>query len=153
MTAPVDGALVAALQAALAAEHAAVWACGRSAGELSGDARDTALAELDDHRRQRDGLRRRLSGLGVEPLEAAAAYLEPRAVTNPRRARGLLAHVDNGLCAAYADLAAASPPGDRQDAVAGAVRSALRAIAWGSDPEAFPGSDGTTPLSAEGDQP
>jgi hypothetical protein len=152
MTARVDGALVAALQATLAGEHAAVWACGRAAAELTGGARDAALSELDDHRLQRDGLRRRLADLGVAPVEAAAAYVEPLAVTGRRTARRLLAHVGNGLCAAYADLAAASPPGGRQAAVTAAVRSARRADAWGSGPQPFPGSGAADPLGSEGDQ-
>ena len=48
--------LVDALQAALAGEHAAVWASGRAAGELSGSRR-RAPAELDAHRGARDALR------------------------------------------------------------------------------------------------
>ncbi len=153
MTASADTALVAALQAALAGEHAAVWACGRAAAVLAGDARDRALGQLDDHRRQRDALRVRLVALGADPVEAATAYVEPVPVVGRGTARALLAHVGAGLCAVYADLAAASAQGARQEAVSAAARSARRAVGWGADAQAFPGSaDSAQALPTERDE-
>lgn len=134
-----DDPHVSALQAALAGEHAAVWACGRAAGELTGSDRTRALDELDGHRRARDGLRAQVVALGGRPVEAAPAYAEPFEVTGRRAARRLLAHVGTALCATYAELAAASPQGARSAAVKAAAASARRAIAWGAEPEAFPG--------------
>ncbi len=72
-----DSPYLDALQAALAGEHAAVWASGRSAGELGGRRRDAARRELDAHRQARDELRRRVTALGAVPVEAAVAYVEP----------------------------------------------------------------------------
>ena len=72
-----DSPYLDALQAAVAGEHAAVWASGRAAGELGGRRRDAARRELDAHRRARDELRRQVTALGAEPVEAAVAYVEP----------------------------------------------------------------------------
>lgn len=149
-----DATLVVALQAALAGEHAALWACGRAAGELTGSQRSRALAELDAHRRARDVLRGLLVGQGAEPVAAAPAYIEPEPVTGRRAARALLAHVGDSLCAVYADLAAASSGRPRRDAVSAAGTSARRAVQWGGPARAFPGSAGQPDaLATEGDQP
>jgi hypothetical protein len=131
---------VAGLQAALAGEHAAIWAHGRAAGELRGRARTWALQALDDHRRARDDLRGKLVTLGAAPVEAAPAYVEPEPVGDDAGARRLLAHVERALVATYADLAAATPPAARQPAAQAAAAAATRALGWGAAPEAFPGS-------------
>lgn len=128
-----------ALQAALAGEHAAVWACGRAAAELSGPARTAALQELDTHRAARDDLVRTVVSLGAQPVQAAAAYAEPFPVQDARSARRLLAHVDSALAATYADLAAASPVASRREPAIASSTSAVRAIGWGADASAFPG--------------
>ncbi|MGB8020171.1 MAG: DUF4439 domain-containing protein [Candidatus Nanopelagicales bacterium] len=135
-----DDPHVSALQAALAGEHAAVWGCGRAAGELTGSDRTHALDELDDHRRARDDLRAQVVALGGKPVEAAPAYAEPFEVTGRKAARQLLAQVGVAVCATYADLAAASPQGARRAVAKAASASAGRAIAWGAEPEAFPGA-------------
>lgn len=129
-----------ALQAAVAGEHAAVWASGRAAGELSGGRRRQALEELDVHRRERDELSQQVSALGSQPVDAAAAYIEPFPVDNPRAARRLMADVNEALAATYADVAAASPPAARRAPVARSVAAAVRAIEWGAEPKAFPGA-------------
>ena len=134
-----DSPFLTALQAALAGEHAAVWACGRAAGELSGRRRDAARRELDAHRRTRDELRQQVGAIGADPVEAAAAYVEPFAVEGASGGRRLLAHVNSALGATYADLAAATPPAARREAVTRSTAAAVRALDWGAQPEAFPG--------------
>ena len=135
-----DSAFADALQAAVAGEHAAVWASGRAAGELGGGRRQQALKELDVHRRERDDLSQQVSALGLQPVEAAAAYIEPFPVDSPRAGRRLMAAVNEALAATYADVAAASPPAARRAAVARSASAAVRAIEWGAEPEAFPGT-------------
>ncbi len=129
-----------ALQAAVAGEHAAVWASGRAAGELGGARRAQAQQELDAHRGERDELRLRIVALGAEPVDAAAAYVEPFGVDDPAGGRRLMAHVNAALAATYADLAAASEPAARRDAVARSSEAAVRAVGWGADAQAFPGT-------------
>ena len=130
---------LAALQAAVAGEHAAVWASGRAAGELRGKRRDAARRELDEHRALRDELRRQVRALGGEPVEAAVAYIEPFPVEGASGGRRLMAHVNSALAATYADLAAAGQPGARRMAIDRSAAAALRAIEWGAEPQAFPG--------------
>ncbi len=134
-----DPALIEALQAAVAGEHAAVWASGRAAAVLAGATRASAQGELDQHRQARDALRQRLTALGQTPVPAAPAYLEPFPVTAARGGRRLMAHVNAGLAAVYADLAAASPAGARRSAATQSWRAAARAVQWGGAPQAFPG--------------
>jgi hypothetical protein len=134
-----DSPYLDALQAAVAGEHAAVWASGRAAGELSGRRRDAARRELDAHRRIRDELRRQVTALGAVPVEAAVAYVEPFPVEGASGGRRLMAHVNMALAATYADVAAASDPAARREAVEKSSAAAVRAIEWGAEPEAFPG--------------
>lgn len=138
--APVSPDHLAALQAALAGEHAAVWASGRAAAELSGEQRRAALDELDAHRVARDALRAQVVAAGSSPVAPAPAYREPIPVRGAGSARRLLAEVDAALAASYADLAAASPAGSRTPASDAAVSAARRAVAWGGRPQAFPGA-------------
>ena len=137
MTADPD--LVAALQAALAGEHAAVWASGRAAGELGSRERTVALRQLDDHRAARDVIRQQLVALGAVPADAAPAYVEPFPVEGRAGGRRLLAHVATALTATDADLAAALPTAGRRAAARAAAASAVQALDWGAEPEAFPG--------------
>ena len=137
MTADPD--LLAALQGALAGEHAAVWAAGRAAGELGGRERTTALHQLDAHREARERLRQQLVSLDATPADAAPAYVEPFPVEGRADGRRLLAHVDTALTATYADVAAAEQPAGRRASARGAVASAVQALAWGAQPESFPG--------------
>jgi hypothetical protein len=134
-----DSPYLDALQAAVAGEHAAVWASGRAAGELAGRRRDAARRELDAHRRARDELRRQVRALGAIPLEAAVAYVEPFPVQGSSGGRRLMAHVNTALAATYADVGAASEPAARREAVQRSSEAAVRAVEWGADPEAFPG--------------
>ncbi|HSO04278.1 MAG TPA: DUF4439 domain-containing protein, partial [Candidatus Limnocylindrales bacterium] len=99
-----------------------------------------ARKELDLHRRARDELRRQVRSLGAEPVEAAAAYVEPFPIEGASGGRQLMAHINTALAATYADVAAASGPAARGDAVARSSAAALRALDWGAEPEAFPGA-------------
>ena len=49
-----------------------------------------------------------------------------------------MAAVDTALVATYADAAAASAGDDRRWAARTAADCAVRAVAWGSEPQAFP---------------
>jgi len=135
-----DAPYLQALQAAVAGEHAAVWASGRAAGELGGTRRAQAQQELDAHRRARDELRSRVVALGAEPVDAALAYVEPFPVDDPAGGRRLMAHVNAALAATYADVAAASEPAARREAAAWSSEAAVRAVGWGAEAQAFPGT-------------
>lgn len=135
-----EPALLEALQAAVAGQHAAVWASGRAAAVLSGESRAAVEQELAEHRAARDDVRTRIVALGGIPVAAAAAYVEPFPVTGPRGGRRLMAHVNTAIAATYADLAAASEPEQRRGAAAQSWRAAERAVSWGAEPQPFPGA-------------
>ena len=58
----------------------------------------------------------------------------------PAGGRRLMAHINEALAATYADVAAASKPAARREAAALSSEAAVRAVGWGAEPEAFPGT-------------
>jgi len=129
-----------AVQAALAGEHACVYACGLAGGLLDGPDQQAAAAARDAHRRHRNELGQVVLGLGATPVAALPAYALPFPVTDPPSARALLADVENRLAAVYADLVAAGDTGGlRATGAEGLLDAAAAAVAWGAAVAAFPG--------------
>ena len=129
-----------AVQAALAGEHACVYACGLAGGLLDGPGQQAAAAARDAHRGRRDELSQVVRRLGATPVAALPAYALPFPVTDPATARALLADVENRLAAVYADLVAAgATDGLRAAGAAGVRDAAAAAVAWGANVTAFPG--------------
>ncbi|WP_432491712.1 DUF4439 domain-containing protein [Kineococcus auxinigenes] len=135
-----DAGGVAALQAVLAGEHAAVWCYGLVAGRLVDEPRARALAAAVAHRAVRDDLTGTLRARGAEPVGAQAAY--DAAAPTAEAARLLAASVEERLTAVYADLAAASRA-DRALAAAGVLRTAGAARGWGGTTVNLPGLPAT----------
>ncbi|MFF4247900.1 ferritin-like domain-containing protein [Streptomyces sp. NPDC001822] len=128
-----------AAQAALAAEHAAVYGYGALGGRLDGSRRDDAAAAVDAHRARRDALTRTVRDLGGTPVAADAAYALPFAVPDPASAMRLAAVLEERVAGVYSDLVRAARGPLRQDA-AGALReAAVRAVRWRGSGVAFPG--------------
>ncbi|MGW1811991.1 ferritin-like domain-containing protein [Streptomyces sp. NPDC002125] len=128
-----------AAQAALAAEHAAVYGYGTLGGRLEGDRRRDATAASDAHRARRDALARTVRDLGGTPVAAHPAYALPFAVHDPATALRLAAVLEDRVAAVYSDLVRAARGPLRQDA-AGALReAAVRAVRWRGTGVAFPG--------------
>lgn len=78
-----SAAAIAALQAALAAEHAAVWAYGLIAAYLPAERAEAVADAATAHRARRDATERLLSGAGIEPVAAEPAYRVPAPVDDP----------------------------------------------------------------------
>src|SRR5690606_12958633 len=74
---PVSDAAVDALNKALAAEHAAVYAYGLAAARASGTVRERITGGFNAHRAQRDRLRALVVERGGTPAEAQPAYAVP----------------------------------------------------------------------------
>ena len=133
-----------ALQAALAAEHAAVYTYGVLGGRASVLA-DTRLqaqvaAAYEVHRGRRDELVRAVLDRGGEPVAAAAAYdLTPAPVT-AAQVRRSAQQVEGATAEAYATLVAGTTGGQREWAVRGLTDAAVREVGFGAAPEAFPGA-------------
>jgi hypothetical protein len=130
---------VAALQAALAAEHAAVYGYGVAGAMLAGTAQADARADWTAHQVARDALTAMLAKLGATPVAASPAYALPFAVITPKAATKLAATLENGVTRAYLGLVAVSDPTLRAFAATAMQTSANRALAWSGTTVAFPG--------------
>ncbi|MFC8711761.1 DUF4439 domain-containing protein [Streptomyces sp. NPDC057197] len=139
-----------ALQAALAAEHAAVYGYGVVGGRVGKDRRAAARAAYDAHRARRDALVREVRDLGGQPVAAAAAYALPFPVPDAATALRFAAELEDRVAGVYADAVRAAT-GQRRREAAGALReAAVRAVGWRGGSVAFPGlaeragADGTS---------
>jgi hypothetical protein len=135
----VSATVLAAAQAALAAEHAAVYGYGAVGGRVDAARLAEARQGYDAHRARRDALVRTVTDLGGVPVAAAAAYELPFAVPDAAAAVKLAAYLEERVAGACADLVRAGTGAVRRDA-AGALRdAAVRAVRWRGGSVAFPG--------------
>ncbi|MFE1285914.1 ferritin-like domain-containing protein [Streptomyces sp. NPDC058751] len=128
-----------ALQAALGAEHAAVYGYGVVGARIGEARRSDARSAYDAHRARRDELARAVKDMGAEPEAASAAYMLPFPVTDTAAAIRFAAELEERVAAVYSDLVRAAT-GDRRRTAAGALReTAVRAVRWSGGSVAFPG--------------
>jgi hypothetical protein len=128
-----------ALQAALAAEDAAIFGYGVAGAHLSGSRKSAAEQDWTGHNKARDTLTAMISALGATPVAAQAYYRLPFKVTNATSALALAANLEDGVTRAYLGLVAVS---DRRLRTFGALAmqsSARRAAFWRGGTQAFPG--------------
>ncbi len=128
-----------ALQAALAAEDAAIYGYGVVGAALTGARQAQARTAFAAHRARRDVLAAQLRDLGVEPAPAAPAYALPTPVTDAAKAVALAAHLELGVAATNINLVAAAAGARRRDAALAVQACAVRAAGWTGAPTAFPG--------------
>ena len=120
-----------ALNAALAAEHAAVWGYGVVGAALPVDEREPAVAAGVAHRDARDALVAVLSERGVEPVGAEAGYAVPFPVLSAVDAAALAVALEDGVAAAWVRLlGAATEASLRERAVATLSATEVRAVGW-----------------------
>jgi hypothetical protein len=120
-----------ALNAALAAEHAAVWGYGVVGAALPADKRDRAAAAENAHRDARDALVALLSEAGTAPVGPEGAYELPFPVLSAADAAALAVTLEDGVAAAYVRvLADAAESGTRQLAVESLGTTEVRAVVW-----------------------
>ncbi|MGC9542545.1 ferritin-like domain-containing protein [Streptomyces sp. UG1] len=132
-------ATVTALQAALSAEHAAVYGYGVVGGRIGEKQRSEARAAYQAHRARRDTLAREVRNLGAEPVAASAAYALPFPVPDPAAAVRLAAELEDRVAGVYSDLVRAAE-GELRGTAAEALReAAVRAVRWRGESVAFPG--------------
>ncbi|MFI8933871.1 hypothetical protein C9F11_29425 [Streptomyces sp. YIM 121038] len=130
---------LAAVQAALRAEHAAVYGYGVVGGRVGDARRAEARTAYDAHRARRDELRRAVRRLDGDPEPSAAAYALPFPVPDAAAAVRLAAALEERLAGVYADLVRAAE-GDARAVAAEALReAAVRAARWRGGSVAFPG--------------
>ncbi|HEU5158822.1 MAG TPA: ferritin-like domain-containing protein [Streptosporangiaceae bacterium] len=136
---------VAALQAALAAEHATVYGYGVAGARLRGDAQATAHLLWQSHRAKRDRLADLIIARRAEPVAAAPAYRLPIQVTSSRTAGLLAAAMEDRLAAAYLALVGVDEAKLRTLGAQSMQEAVIRACRWRAGPtrSAFPGLGGT----------
>jgi Domain of unknown function (DUF4439) len=130
---------VPALQAALAAEDAAIFGYGVAGAHLSGSSQSAAEQDWTRHNEARDTLTAMISALGATPVAALPSYRLPFAVHDAASAAALAAYLEDGVTRAYLGVVAVS---DRQLRTFGALAMqacAQRAAFWRGSTQAFPG--------------
>jgi hypothetical protein len=129
-----------ALQAALAGEHACIYAYGLAGGLMAAEAKPGAAAGYQGHRQRRDELAKLIRRRGAEPAAALAAYATPFPVHDDATARALLALVENRLAAVYGDVIAQATTQDvRARGARALAEAAAAAVSYGQPLTAFPG--------------
>lgn len=128
-----------ALQAALAAEHAAVYGYGVTGAHLTGHRQAAALRDWNGHQAARDALAALLSARGATPVAAAAAYQLPFPVRSAQAAVSLAAFLEDQVTTAYLGLVALTDLRLRALGARSVQAAALRAAAWRGRTTAFPG--------------
>jgi hypothetical protein len=140
---------VAALQATLAAEHAAVWLLGVLGGRTSATRSpalyDAISAAYVAHRARRDQLTATIRDLGADPVASEPAYEVPAAIAGRRTTDQQLAavalEVERRCAATYAYLVAQTTGRQRSWAIGALTEAAVRELAFRGTPEMFPGAD------------
>jgi hypothetical protein len=130
---------VPALQAALAAEDAAIFGYGVAGAHMSGSSQSAAEQDWTRHNEARDTLTAMISALGATPAAALPFYRLPFAVHDAASAAALAAYLEDGVTRAYLGVVAVT---DRQLRTFGALTMqvcAQRAAFWRGSTQAFPG--------------
>jgi hypothetical protein len=123
-----------ALQQALSAEHAAVWAYGLVSAFLP-DSYDKGVGKgMSAHRDRRDATERLLAAAAVIPISPEPAYTTPKPVTDKESAVTVLVVAEGDATVAWrAVLDRADDPGVRQAALDSLTEAAVRGTLWRQD--------------------
>jgi hypothetical protein len=132
-------AAVSALQAALAAENAAIFGYGVAGAHLTGSSQATAGQDWTGHNQARDTLTAMIAGLGAVPTAAQASYRLPFRVHDAASAMSLAAYLEDGVTRAYLGLVAVSDQRLRRFGAMAMQDAAQRAASWRGSTQAFPG--------------
>lgn len=134
------------LDAALAAEDAAIFAYGALGAFVAEDRRAYAASALAGHRGARDWLRERLVSMGAQPGAAAPAYELPD-ITDAATAARVAADAELALVPRWSAVAGAVGTAERPYCTTQAQACAVRGITWGAEGQAFPGTGAVTMAS------
>ena len=134
------GVPVGALQAALAAEHAAVWAYGLAGAFISGTLAGQLGKAETVHMARRDATERALIDAGARPVQPEPGYLTPEPVTNAASALRLAITAETDAAAAWRSVIARSPadPDVRESALDALTTAAVQATRWRAAADADP---------------
>jgi hypothetical protein len=135
---------VAALQAALAAEQAAIYGYGVAGAHLGRVEQATAQQYWTAHRKARDTLTAMIAARGARPAAAAAYYDLPFPVTGTASASALAVRLEDGVTAAYLNLVAVDDASLRTFGALAMQAAAERAARWRGSTIPFPGLAAST---------
>ena len=139
----------AALQEALRAEYAIIWAYG-VIGAHSTETRQTQVAAVElRHRQRRDAVQALIIADGVTPAPSEPAYTLPQPITTPVEAMQVAAILEDKVAAAWRYVLGRSTAVDvRTLAVNSLIEDATQALRWRqvvsgaqAATQAFPGFD------------
>jgi hypothetical protein len=99
--AKIEPSAVQALQAALAAEHAALWSYTLVVAWVPADQAAVARSDIEAHRTLRGQVEQTLTDLGARPVSAEPAYTTPAPVTDALSAGRLAAAAEADALAAW----------------------------------------------------
>jgi hypothetical protein len=138
-----------ALQATLAAEHAAVYVYGLLGSRTSKAAEPELYLALraayEAHRERRDTLIGEVAALEATPTPAAPAYTPPAGLdTTDGRYQAALA-LEQACASTYAALVGATAGSRRLEAIGLLGDAAVRELSFRGAPEKFPGLPGYGP--------
>jgi hypothetical protein len=126
------------LQAAIAAEHAAVYGYGVAGAHLTGAGQQTARQYWFAHMQARDTLASMIKNAGFTPEAPKAFYELPFPVHDAASAMAFAAHIEDGVTAAYLGIVG-SGMADRTFGAVAVQVAAGRATHWRGTTTAFPG--------------
>ncbi|HET6209359.1 MAG TPA: ferritin-like domain-containing protein [Jatrophihabitans sp.] len=139
MTSPAADPITAALQQALAREHAAVYGYPVIGVQLAGSAQaDQARAAEAAHRLVRDALAEQLAGRHADPVAAQPSYRPPAPLTDDPSAQDWAIQLEQDCAAGYRALLASAATASgastslRQQALTGLSTAARQAGYWRS---------------------
>jgi hypothetical protein len=96
-----DDAAITALQAALAAEHAALWSYTLIVAFVPADQAAVARTDIEQHRTLRGQIEQTLTDVGARPVSAEPAYATPVPVTDALSAGRLAVTAEADVLAAW----------------------------------------------------
>ncbi len=131
---------VSALQAALAAENAAIFGYGVAGAHLTGSSLAAAEQDWTMHQEARDALTAMIRRLGAAPVAAQAFYQLPFGVHDATSATALAAHLEDGVTRAYLGLVAVSDQRLRRFGALAMQGTAQRAAFCAAAPRPSPAS-------------
>lgn len=118
------------LPAALAAEHAAIYAYGPIGVRLRGEAEAAAHEAELAHRTRRDALILLLRGTGATPAPAAPTYALPYPVTDAPTALKLAVEIEERTAAVWRSALPDTGGEQRRQALDAMIDCAVRATRW-----------------------
>jgi hypothetical protein len=135
----------AALQTALAAEHAAVYVYGALGGQTSQSATPALFAAVSsayaEHRARRDLLSGEIGELGATPVASAPSYELPPGLGTPAGVGRAALDVERDCAATYAWVVANTVGSRRRWAVEVLTHTAVRELVFRGTPGMLPGLD------------